>query len=269
MNNKIGIIGCGWLGLPLAIEFIKDGYHVNGTTTSKEKLELLKNEKISPHLVSISEDLITGAIHHFLNDVETLIINIPPKLRGQNKENYVQKMHHLHHAITSSKIKHIVFISSTAVYGDSEGVVNENTTPAPSSASGKQLLESESIFLNDINLKTTIIRFGGLISSDRHPVTMLSKRESLENGQMPVNLIHRNDCIRIIKAVFKNNWWGQIINGVYPDHPSKKEYYTSEARKRSIKSPDYKADTYKKGKIINSNYLINVKKFEFLTSIMS
>ena len=178
-------------------------------------------------------------------------------------------MHHLHHAITSSKIKHIVFISSTAVYGDSEGVVNENTTPAPSSASGKQLLESESIFLNDINLKTTIIRFGGLISSDRHPVTMLSKRESLENGQMPVNLIHRNDCIRIIKAVFKNNWWGQIINGVYPDHPSKKEYYTSEARKRSIKSPDYKADTYKKGKIINSNYLINVKKFEFLTSIMS
>ena len=269
MNKKIGIIGCGWLGLPLAIEFIKDGYQVNGTTTSKEKLELLKKEKISPYLVSISEDLITSSITDFLSDVETLVINVPPKLRGEHKENYVQKMNLLHKAITISPTKHIIFVSSTAVYGDSDEEVTEMTTPVPTSISGKQLLESESIFINDTNLQTTIIRFGGLISSDRHPVTMLSKKESVENGQMPINLIHRNDCIRIIIAVLKNKWWGQIINGVYPDHPSKKEYYTSEAKKRDIKIPDYKVNTLKKGKVINSDYLINVKRFKFLTPIMN
>ena len=40
-QNKIGIIGCGWLGLPLAKEFISNNYKVKGSTTTKEKLETL------------------------------------------------------------------------------------------------------------------------------------------------------------------------------------------------------------------------------------
>lgn len=267
MNNTIGIIGCGWLGLPLAIELIKEGYPVHGSTTSKEKLALLKKEHISPYLVRITEDTIDDSIHDFLTGVATLVINVPPKLRGKHKENYVQKMQLLHQAISLSQIKHIIFISSTSVYGESDGVVTETTSPAPSTASAKQLLESEALFLKDPEVQTTIIRFGGLISSDRHPVTMLSKRDNLENGQMPVNLIHRNDSIRIIIAVLKHNWWGQLINGVFPDHPSKKEYYTTEAEKRGLKAPDYKLDTLKKGKIISPDFLLNVKKFKFLTPI--
>lgn len=267
MNNTIAIIGCGWLGLPLAIECIKNGARVNGSTTATEKLTLLKSEGISPYLLTVSEDHITGKIHDFLTDVTTVVINIPPKLRGDHKENYVQKMHLLHRAIKGSNVKHIVFVSSTSVYGDEDGIVTESTPAKPTTASGKQLLESEAIFFNDVAISTTIIRFGGLISADRHPVTMLSKKQDLENGQMPVNLIHRNDSIRMIIKVIQHHWWGEIINGVYPDHPSKKEYYSAEAKKRGIAPPDYKRDTSKKGKIISSDYLINVKEFRFLTPI--
>jgi nucleoside-diphosphate-sugar epimerase len=267
LNNKIGIIGCGWLGLPLAKSFIEDGFKVKGTTTSEEKMSLLKKERIEAFKINISENTIDGNLKSFFIDVESLIINIPPKLRGAAKENYVSKMELLHDAIKESNIRNIIFVSSTAVYGEIDGIATENTLPKPTTESGIQLLESENIFKNDIALQTTIIRFGGLISSDRHPVTMLSKREGLENGNMSVNLIHRNDCIRIIMAVVKNEWWGQIINGVHPDHPSKREYYTHIADERGIKAPNYKLDTSNKGKVISSEYLINVKKFHFLTPI--
>ena len=53
-QNKIGIIGCGWLGLPLAKEFISNNYKVKGSTTTKEKLEILKTEGIEAYLIDLS-----------------------------------------------------------------------------------------------------------------------------------------------------------------------------------------------------------------------
>ena len=263
----IGIIGCGWLGFPLAKSFIEKGFLVKGTTTSPDKLEILKQEKISPYLILISEQQIQGEITEFLKGVTTLIINVPPKLRSKNSENYVAKMKMLHQHIQKSRIKNIVFISSTSVYGAIDGIITEETRPIPNSDSGKQLLEAEGIFKEDKNLQTTIIRFGGLISEDRHPVTVLSQRDHLKNGHHPVNLIHRNDCIRIISLVVEKDFWHQIINGVYPDHPTKKVYYTSEALKRNLKIPEYDTDSSEKGKIIYSTFLKTVKGFNFLTSI--
>lgn len=267
MNNIIGIIGCGWLGLPLAQHFVKNGFVVKGTTTSEDKLKNLIKEGIDAYYLSISEREIKGAIIAFLDQVHTLIINVPPKLRGENKENYVVKMELLHKEIQKSSIKNVIFVSSTSVYGNFIGHVTESTEPQPDTASGKQMLQAEAIFKNDAKLATTIIRFGGLISEDRHPVTMLSKRTGLKNGHHAVNLIHRNDCIRIISAVIKEAWWNEIIHGVYPEHPSKKTYYTAEALKRGLKAPNYDNNFAINGKIIQSHLLLNVKKFRFLTSI--
>ena len=260
----IGIIGCGWLGFPLAKSFIEKGILVKGTTTSPDKL---KEEKIIPYWILLSEQQIQGEITDFLKDVRTLIINVPPKLRSKKSENYVAKMKMLHQQIQKSSIKNIVFISSTSVYGAIDGIVTEETRPTPNSESGRQLLEAEGIFKDDAKLQTSIIRFGGLISEDRHPVTMLSQREHVKNGHHPVNLIHRNDCIRIISLVVEQAFWHQIINGVYPDHPTKKVYYTNEAIKRNLKIPEYDTESSEKGKIIHSKFLETVKSFNFLTSI--
>ena len=42
MNQRISILGCGWLGLPLAVELISKGYKVNGSTTSMTKVRELE-----------------------------------------------------------------------------------------------------------------------------------------------------------------------------------------------------------------------------------
>lgn len=268
MNKKIGVIGCGWLGLPLAISFVKKGYTVHGTTTSEEKIIPLTKDGITPFLISLSENAIKGDISGFLKDLGVLVVNVPPRLRGKGaKESYVKKMHLLHQEINNAKIDKIIFVSSTSVYGTIEGDVSEKTTPKPVTESGRQLLAAEELFKNDTKLQTTIIRFGGLIGPERHPVTMLSGRQGLSNGKAPVNLIHLNDCINIIQTTIFNNWWNIIFNGVYPYHPSKEKYYTKKALELRIQAPDYKSDNSKKGKIVHSETLINVKNYQFITTI--
>ncbi|QLG44910.1 SDR family oxidoreductase [Costertonia aggregata] len=267
MSKTIGIMGCGWLGLPLAKALLSHGYIIKGTTTSKEKLGILKSEGIRPFRISLSENSIYGPISDFLMSVHTLIVNVPPRLRSGNAENYVDKMQLLFDEIRKSKVHHIVFVSSTSVYGDLEGDVDESTPPIPKTESGKQLLASEEIARKSA-LDTTIIRFGGLIGPDRHPVTMLSGRKGLSNGNAPVNLIHLDDCIQIIVALLKNNWWNETFNAVYPYHPSKKKYYTLQAKKRGLSPPDYSADSNQKGKKIHSRKLIRVKNYDFNTTIL-
>lgn len=267
MTNTIGIMGCGWLGLPLAKVLIQDGCQIHGSTTSEEKIARLKETGIHPFLISLSEDGIVGEMVDFLSNIDALVINVPPKLRGGNTENYVKKMQLLHGAIRLSKVKKIIFVSSTSVYGDTDGEVTERTTPEPITESGKQLVVSEDIFRNDTSLNPTIIRFGGLIGPDRHPVRMLSGRKNLSNGNAPVNLIHLNDCIGIITEILKKNWWGETINGVYPYHPTKKEYYTSKALGKGLQVPDFDTETLKKGKIVHSYTLTNVKGFRFTTTL--
>ncbi|WP_194528978.1 SDR family oxidoreductase [Zobellia roscoffensis] len=267
MNKNIAIMGCGWLGLPLAKKFIEKGYTVNGSTTSEEKLDLLSTEGIQPFIISLSETKITGDINSFLNNANVLIINVPPKLRGTNNENYVKKMLLVLHALESSTVENVIFVSSTSVYGDIDGEVTEETTPQPSTESGRQLLECEQLFQNQPGLQTTIIRFGGLIGPNRNPVTMLSKRKNLKNGNAPINLIHLNDCIRVIYKSVHENWTPGLLNAVFPYHPSKKEYYTLQAIKNKLQLPKYNNDKEKKGKLIHSYTLTNVKNFKFTTTL--
>lgn len=269
LNRSIGILGCGWLGLPLARSFIAEGYRVNGSTTSEEKVRSLQNEGINTFLIQLKETTVKGKIPEFLKNVHVLIINVPPRLRGNNTENYVKKMNLLHTSLKGSQVKKVLFVSSTSVYGDISGEVTEDSHPKPITESGRQLLEVEKVFRNDSNLEVSIIRFGGLIGPKRHPITMLAGKNGLSNGNQAVNLIHLDDCIAIIKDIVMNNWWDEIFNGVYPLHPKKSEYYSKEAHKRGLSMPIYGNESLKRGKIIMPFNLINVKKYRFKTSIVS
>lgn len=262
-------MGCGWLGFPLAKKLVGENHLVYGTTTSQEKFALLKNEGIQPYKISLNTNGIHGDIHDFLSNVDILIINVPPRLRGENTESFVEKIKLLHLEIRKSTISKLLFISSTSVYGNVKGKVTEEAVPLPSTESGRQLLECEELFQQDTSLNTTIIRFGGLIGPNRNPVTMLSKRKNLSNGDDPINLIHLFDCIHMMKTIIDNEYWGELFNGVYPLHPKKQEYYTKEAIKRGISPPHY-ATALKVGlgKIIISRNFTH-KSHHFHTSIVS
>lgn len=269
MSKTIGILGCGWLGLPLAVSLVESGCEVRGSTTSDKKIPELQALGIKPFLIRLYENRIEGDEDVFLSGVSILIINVPPKLRKNNKENYGRKMKLLHRSIKRSNVRKVIFVSSTSVYGDIGGVITEATPTHPNTESGKQLTATERLFQNDTDLESTIVRFGGLIGPNRHPVYHLAGRKELQNGNDPVNLIHLEDCIRILKTIIEENYWGEVFNGVYPHHPTKKDYYHTEAQQRGLIPPEYDLTSTSNGKFIHSKNLITVKNFVFQNYIGS
>jgi len=260
---QISILGCGWLGFPLAKSLLKNGFTVKGSTTSTEKVDGFNSSGILPFLISLTADGADGDIESFLRESDILIIDIPPKLRGENKESFTDKIKKLILYIEAAGIENVLFVSSTSVYSDDNSVVTEETPAAPETESGKQLMESEQLLLQNPNFKTTVLRFGGLIGEDRQPVKFLAGRDNLENPDGPVNLIHRNDCIRIIEKIIEKNAWGEIFNGVHPDHPTREEYYTKKALSSGLPSPKFNHKKPSNGKAISAEKVIEVLGYNF------
>lgn len=267
-RRKISILGIGWLGFPLAKKLIETGYDVKGSTTSESKLELLESNNIQPFQIELSENEIKGNIVGFLENSEVLIIDIPPKLRSNPTENFVEKIKLLIAEVEKSTVKKVLFISSTSVYADAFPIVeiDENTIPNSDSESGKQLVQTEDLLLSNNNFQTTILRFGGLIGEDRHPnpIKFLAGKKDIENPNAPINLIHQEDCIRIICEILNQVQYDSLVlNAVSPHHPTRKEYYTQKAIENNLTLPEFDESKKSLGKLINSKKVLEFLNYKF------
>ena len=271
--TQISILGCGWLGLPLAKDLLDKGFSVKGSTTSIEKLSVLKNLGIKGFQIELSETEILGDVDSFMENSKILIIDIPPKLRGNSKENFISKIENLIPFIEKYSIEKVLFISSTSVYGDSSSFdcaqddtlsVTEENELNPDTESGKQLVLAEQLLQNNPNFKTTILRFGGLIGEDRHPIRFLAGRKNLDNPEAPINLIHQKDCIGIILKIIVQNCWNETFNAVAPFHPSRKEYYTQKAIDLGLSLPQFSTKNTSFGKTILCAKIKKTLKYSFL-----
>ncbi len=278
MNKKISILGCGWLGLPLAKSLLSKSYTVKGSTTSESKLDLLKNAGISPFQIQLEQHQIIGKIEDFLKETDILIIDIPTGLRREisssNEMTFVNKIKNLIPFIEKSGIQKVIFVSSTSVYGDSFPIIEitEETKPNPDTESGKQLVIAQTLLQSNEHFKTTVIRFGGLLGEDRHPVKFLAGRTNVENPDAPVNMIQREDCIGIIEKILKqvqhDNWeWNQTFNAVAPQHPTRKEYYHKKAQILNLPLPIFAENLESKGKIISSKKVETILGYSFQKEI--
>lgn len=256
----ISILGCGWYGKALAKALANDGYHVKGSTTSAEKLIELANLGIEPFLVNFKADQETYAPEFFTCDV--LIINIPPRTRHGEGSDYLPKIQRIIDAAMRHHIKNVIYISSTAVYGESCTQVTEADIPKPDTASGEILLQAENLFSAQDALETTIIRFGGLVGPNRHPGRFFAGKKDVPNGQAPVNLIHLDDCVGISKAVISQNKFGLTINGVTPHHPQKMNFYSRATTQTGLEVPQF-IDELNAWKVVDSTVLPQELNYQF------
>lgn len=261
--TKISLLGCGWLGLPLAKTLIEEGHSVNGSTTSADKLSVLENTGIVPFRIVLDADGIDGDVVGFLENSDLLIIDIPPKLRSGNSADFVKKIQLLVPFIENSALTKVLFISSTSVYADDGSVIAEDTVPNPDTESGRQLCEAERLLRQNKNFKATILRFGGLIGPDRHPIKHLAGKANLENPNAPINLIHQKDCIAIILKIIEANAWGETFNAVAPFHPSRETYYTQKAMDLGLPLPQFSHAKISVGKVIDSRKLQHHLNYTF------
>jgi nucleoside-diphosphate-sugar epimerase len=278
--KTIAILGCGWLGLPLAKSLLSKGYVVKGSTTSEGKLEVLKNAGVLPFQIQLEAQQIIGTIEDFLKETNVLIIDIPPGLRSEisslEEMTFVNKIRTLIPFLEKSGIKKVIFVSSTSVYGDGFPIVEitEETIPNPDTESGKQLVISETLLQNNIHFKTTVIRFGGLLGDDRHPAKLMAGKTNVENPDAPVNLIQREDCIGIIEKILNHSEtseqqdnWGETFNAVAPQHPTRKAYYQNKAQILNLPLPTFAEHSESKGKMISSKKVEMILEYSFQKEI--
>lgn len=247
MKQKISILGCGWLGEPLAKELIELEYKVKGSTTSKNKIQRFISLGISPFLLDL--DAIDNSIDIFL-DAEILIIATPCK----NIEGFKELIIH----IEKSTIKKILYISSTSVYENSNDIVTEGSTVKLTS-----LVKIENLFVSNDHFKTTIIRFAGLMGYDRLPGNFFPAGKKIPNPDGYVNMIHRDDCIGILTAIIKKGLWGDTFNACADTHPTRREFYTKAAIELRKDIPEFEESNHTGYKIISNQKLKELLGYQF------
>lgn len=262
--KQLSILGCGWLGLPLAKALLKKGFTVKGTTTTVAKISDLETTGIIPFLLKLESNAIAGDATGFLNNSETLLINIPPQLRQNAEADFVGKIKVLLPFIEKSGVKNVLFVSSTSVYSPENGIITEETPLHPDTESGRQLVLVEQLLLQNPNFKTTIVRFGGLVGPDRNPIRFLAGKQNLPNPFSPINFIHLQDCIGIIIKIIETQSWGEVFNAVSPYHPNRENYYQQKAAEWNLVPPTFDPLCTTIGKTISSDKLASVLKYTFV-----
>lgn len=264
--NKIAILGAGWLGWPLAKKMVKNGYSVHASTTSLEKLTALTVDGIHPFLIKLLPDGPEGeAIESFLK-VDVLMINIPPGRRDPNVQiNFPKKIKSLVSLAQKAGITRCIFVSSTSVYSDVQGSVDELTIPAPTTNSGKALWSVEKYLQSLPNFKTTIIRPGGLVGGDRLAGRFLAGKKDIPNGNAPVNMIHQTDLVNIILKIIDQKIFGKTFHAVADQSPTRREFYSHQAKKYGFEIPEFLPDGGPGPfKIIKNDYLKKTLDYQFV-----
>ncbi|GAB3195752.1 nucleoside-diphosphate-sugar epimerase [Pontibacter aydingkolensis] len=264
-NQVISVLGCGWLGLPLAEQLVRSGYTVKGSTTSPEKLELLQQKGIEPYLLNLSgENQQIHSINQFL-EADVLVLNIPPKLRSDGGKGYLQQMHTLVKALLESSITRILFVSSTSVYQDLNRIVTEEDISFTDELEpDNMLLQAERLFQEREDFVTTIVRFGGLVGGDRHPGRFLAGKKHLPNGDAPVNMIHLDDCVAILSRIIEQDKWGQVYNACADSHPLRKDFFPKAAENLGLAPPEFDDMKETRFKLIKSQKMKDDLAYVFL-----
>jgi len=247
MNQKISILGCGWLGKALAIELLNKQYLVKGSTRSSEKIDSLKAVGIEPFIVDLTNSENDNA-DFLLTDI--LVISITLKNSADFSSLITQ--------LEKANITKVIFISSTSVYPNTNNTVTEETPTKPTALS-----EIEQLFTTNTLFKTTIIRFGGLFGYNRKPGNFIKPGKEIENPEGYINFIHRDDCIQIIEQIITTNSWGETLNACADSHPKRREFYTKEMKKTGKPTPKFNEKSANVYKIVNSEKLKKLLNYEF------
>ncbi|WP_296618828.1 NAD(P)-binding domain-containing protein [Marivirga sp.] len=255
---SVSVLGCGWLGFPLAKKLVNEGYEVKGSTTTSSKMQELKKAGINTFNIHLPNDNLSSEF--FKSDY--LIINIPPKTSKKGVDYHLESLKSILKYIPPTQ--KIIYISATSVYPQVNHSIDEEHELDHQSERGQALIQAEQLLLHTFEERLTIIRFGGLLGYDRIPGRYYSGK-NLAQHQQKVNYIHRDDAVGIIEAVIKQDKWSNIINGIAPKHPTKKEVFLKNAKDFDFEVPIFEnTEQELTNRIIKSSKIESLLDYSFI-----
>lgn len=257
--HTISILGCGWLGLPLAGHLHAMGFRVYGSHHSAKGKEELKRWDIRPFKVDINQPEKATAL--FFKS-KTLIITVPPSKGG--REEYAHNLEKVLKRAKESGCENVVFTSSTAVYGESDYIQDEQSPVIEFTSRGHGLMAAETAIRN-LYPNATTLRLGGLIGPNRHPGRFLAGKQDIVGSGIPVNFLTLEDGVRIIAELVSSRKFGKTYNLVCPSHPTKEEYYKLAAKNLDLPGPHFDPKRDREGyKLISGDRITSETGIEYL-----
>jgi len=259
---QLSIIGLGWLGSPLAEQLQQRGMVVRGSTTTPDKLAPLRQKGIDTYLLRLNPAP-EGDLQPLL-DVDYLVVNIPPKAGQQGDTFHPEQMRLLADRVRSSRIKHILYVSSTSVYPELNRELVEANVVTPAQSAAPALAEAEQIWLSlaDQQRAVTIVRCAGLMGDRRIPGKYVAGR-TVDSGNVPVNYIHQTDAVGLLAATIEQGLTG-TFNAVAPQHPTREAIYRKSCADFGYALPTFVTPAEPiPYKVINGDKLTKATGYEF------
>jgi len=216
---KCLIVGCGYVGLPLGAELVRQGHEVFGLRRSASAENELKAAGIKPLAGDVTKPETLAKLPRKFDWVVNCVA------AGGGDENYRQVYlegnRNLISWLADSPPKKFVYTSSTSVYGQNDGsVVTEQSPAEPAEETSKVLVQTEKLLLAAVaecKFPAVILRVAGIYGPERgHWFKQLLRGEArIEgDGSRFLNMIHRDDVAGCIITALKNGRAGEIYNAV-------------------------------------------------------
>ncbi len=229
-DMKIGIIGLGWLGLPLAKSLLNKGFQVIGTTRSRSVN--LAHECFSHVIFDPQQKRFTD--HSYFMDSDVVVMAFTPS--KTDEKAYAKDCVRVADLLPSSC--KVILLSSSGVYPKRDGIFTEDDYP-PGSIKNNAIGYAELALSSILRERLTIVRLAGLVGPRRYPVTSMAKSGKSYQSHERINLIHLEDAVRLIEFVIEHKLWNETINGCSTGHPLKGPFYTEMAQKLGIEAPEF------------------------------
>ena len=256
-DRTISILGCGYLGLPVAEALVARGWRVRGSTTREERLATLLEAGIEPFLLRLTPALEGRALRDFFRS-PYLLVNFPPGRRRPDVESFLpQAMDAILARLEG--VRQVVFASSTSVYAS--GNVDETDQVEPPTASGRALRRAEAQLMARKDFRTVVLRFGGLYGYTRQPGRFA---RAITNGAARVNLVHRDDAVAVTLCVLTRSPMAGVWNVVADRHPRRDMFYRQAAAWLGKAPPKVSYDAARPGKCVSNARLVRDLGYRFV-----
>lgn len=213
MSRSVLIAGCGFVGLPLARNFVSSGWETYALTATESSAANLRAEQFGAFAVDITEK---ASFRRLAVRTVDVVIHCASSGRGAAGNYAAVFFAGTQNLVSNLEYGHFIFCSSTSVYAQVDGSwVDELSMAAPERETGQILRKTEDLVLNSSG---TVARLAGLYGPGRcAPLQkLLDGRATIEgDGTRVMNMLHQVDAsgaLRFLAETESNGLFNVVDN---------------------------------------------------------
>ena len=203
---RVLVVGCGYVGQPLAEKLAKAGHEVFGLSR--------KPPEFGGGIVPIACDITRRDELKGIPRAYDAVVNTASSSKGGAVEYRAVYFEGTRNLLAHLQFKKYIWTSSTSVYAQSDGsIVTEESPAEPISATSRILRETEELLLSGAG--RSVLRLAGIYGPDRgHLFQQYLRGEARIHGEglRWLNMIHREDAVGAIMAALETARAGEIYN---------------------------------------------------------